>query len=258
MLDRFLWAVIPLIFAHLLADFSLQSDDSVQRKEKITGLIRHGLVVGVLSYLFLGLVAGWLIPVGIAVSHTLLDAWKLRSSRWTRLTRFLVDQGGHLMILGLFSWAAAYSPGGLTGIWSVVFGRGYLVALAFLSGAILAVYVGSFIVELAFEALGYEIQGLSGEERPGERGDLPETGLPEGGRVIGYLERSLILIFILAGYPAGIGFLIAAKSVFRFGELTDSSRRSQAEYIIIGTLLSILFGTVVSYLTAEAIQLILS
>ena len=70
-----------------------------------------------------------------------------------------------------------------------------------------------------------------------------ESDIKEGGKIIGYLERSLIFLFILVDYPAGIGFLIAAKSIFRFGELTSPDRRKQAEYIIIGTLLSILFGT---------------
>ncbi len=52
---------------------------------------------------------------------------------------------------------------------------------------------------------------------------------------------------MLVNQPAGVGFLIAAKSVFRFGELSDSSRRMEAEYIIIGTLYSFLFGLVSAY-----------
>lgn len=61
------------------------------------------------------------------------------------------------------------------------------------------------------------------------------------------LGRGLVLLFIMIDYPVGIGFLIAAKSIFRFGELNNSLNRIQAEYIIIGTLISILVGATFSY-----------
>jgi hypothetical protein len=41
-----------------------------------------------------------------------------------------------------------------------------------------------------------------------------------------------------------IGFLIAAKSVFRFGDLSQSKDRKLTEYILIGTLLS--FGIAIT------------
>lgn len=256
MLDAFLWNVLPLIFAHLLADFCFQSDQSVREKRQIPVLLRHGFTVGALSYVFVGALRGWQMPLGIALSHTLLDAWKLRTGKGTRLARFAIDQAGHLLILAFFSWAAAHSPVASAGIWQGILGEGYLGCLAFLSGAVFSVYVSSFLVELAIESLGFRAdEQPAGGPAPGPKASL-ELGLPDGGRVIGYLERSLIFIFILAGYPAGIGFLVAAKSIFRFGELTEPNRRLQAEYIIIGTLLSILFGTVFSYLTAAALDLI--
>ncbi len=258
MLVQFLAVFIPLLSAHLLADFVLQSDASVAQKKRLATLLFHGVKVGFLSYLIPGMISSWQIPVGIAITHMLLDAWKLRATRGTRLSRFVIDQSGHITIIGLFSWAAGYSYGGAEGIWTLLFGRGFLVILTFLSGAILAVYVGSFIVELAFESLGITGNDEKQGEESGEEAVPLDAGIAEGGRVIGYLERGLILLFILVGYPAGIGFLVAAKSIFRFGELSDSSRRSQAEYIIIGTLLSILYGTVVSYLTAETIHYFLS
>lgn len=74
----------------------------------------------------------------------------------------------------------------------------------------------------------------------------PVSGLKEGGRIIGYLERLLIYVFILSGQFAGVGFLVAAKSIFRFGELKESENRKQAEYIIIGTFTSFLLAILVS------------
>ena len=169
----------------------------------------------------------------------------------------MIDQLGHWIILALFSWAAIHKFGDFPGLWTKLFGWPYLLVLAVLSGGIVSIYVVSFLVELSFEALGIKKNLISPGEEDNEGAAFGEMGIAEGGRIIGYLERSLITLFVLAGYPAGIGFLIAAKSVFRFGELTDSNRRWQAEYIIIGTLLSILFGTSFAYLTAWIVGIII-
>ena len=161
------------------------------------------------------------------------------------------------MILGLFSWAAIYSYAEIPGLWTSLWGWPYLLILAVISGAILSIYVVSFLVELTFEALGLQKRQASSSAEEQSSFLKEEVGMSAGGRIIGYLERSLILLFVLVGYPAGIGFLIAAKSIFRFGELTESGPRWLAEYIIIGTLLSILFGTLFAYLTAAAVQMII-
>lgn len=63
-------------------------------------------------------------------------------------------------------------------------------------------------------------------------------GLKDAGKWIGILERVLVFTFIVINQFSAIGFLIAAKSVFRFGDLSKSSDHKKTEYIIIGTLLS--------------------
>ena len=55
--------------------------------------------------------------------------------------------------------------------------------------------------------------------------------------VIGILERFLILTAVLAGSPAGVGLVVAAKSVFRFEDAKKG--RHNAEYFLIGTFLSV-------------------
>ena len=62
------------------------------------------------------------------------------------------------------------------------------------------------------------------------------------GHALGYVNSriilSLVFVFILTDHWEGVGFLIAAKSVFRFGDLKESKDRKLTEYILIGTLLS--------------------
>jgi len=66
------------------------------------------------------------------------------------------------------------------------------------------------------------------------------------------LERLFVFGFILMQQWAAIGLLIAAKSVFRFGDLNKGKNRKLTEYVLIGTLLSfglaILSGLFYGYL----------
>ncbi len=62
--------------------------------------------------------------------------------------------------------------------------------------------------------------------------------LPQAGLYIGILERLFVFTFVVMGQWQAIGFLLAAKSVFRFGDLSKSKDRKLTEYILIGTLLS--------------------
>lgn len=256
---QFVPILLPLLFAHILTDFLIQTDADVRQKDKPLVLIKHGLTVGIISYLSLGIISAWDIALGIMFSHTLLDAWKMRTNKGTNLSRFVTDQGAHILILILFSCAASgFKYHAVSSLWTIFFGKGFLQAITMVSGGILSILVGSFIVEYTFESFDFKDKKQT-KSNPSENtttDNYKNSGIKDGGKIIGYLERSQIFLFILAGYPAGIGFLIAAKSVFRFGELTDPSRRQQAEYIIIGTLLSILFGTSISFLTVEILRLI--
>lgn len=84
-----------------------------------------------------------------------------------------------------------------------------------------------------------------------------ERGFPDGGKQIGQLERFLIFLFIISGNAAGVGFLVAAKSVFRFGELTSNQNRMEAEYITIGTMMSFSWGLAVSLLARLIIEAVM-
>ena len=61
-----------------------------------------------------------------------------------------------------------------------------------------------------------------------------ETDLPNAGKLIGIVERWLIVVFILISQFEAIGFLLAAKSIMRF----KSDESLKTEYLLTGTLLS--------------------
>jgi hypothetical protein len=54
----------------------------------------------------------------------------------------------------------------------------------------------------------------------------------------------MVFTFVLTNHWEAIGFLIAAKSIFRFGDLKDAKDLKLTEYVLIGTLLS--FGIAIA------------
>lgn len=66
------------------------------------------------------------------------------------------------------------------------------------------------------------------------------------GRIIGFLERIFVFLFILINQYTAIGFIIAAKGIVRY---PDFGKKSFNEYILIGTLLSVLFAILFAYIT---------
>ena len=97
----------------------------------------------------------------------------------------------------------------------------WLELVIILAGYVLVIWPGGWLVAALIRR--FHIGDFSGNE-----------GLAHAGKYIGYLERILLLTFVLADQFLAIGFLIAAKSIFRF----EPENRRFAEYFLIGSLLS--------------------
>ncbi len=207
-----------LLLAHALADFVFQSHWMVTGKRHARPLLAHGLVVLATAVAATGSLSPWLLALTLA--HMATDLAKAHAPRGARA--FLLDQTVHMALIGAF---AALLPGlWAQGIWGGLAASGPLITLpaymALLAGLILATRAGGFVIGLYMEPWT----------------DSVPRGLTNGGRAIGWLERALIFLLLLTGQAEGIGFLIAAKSVLRFGAVGDD--RAVSEYVIIGTLAS--------------------
>ncbi len=222
-----------LLLAHAVADFLLQTSGMVATKRSPRTLLLHFAIVLVTAQAALGRVDAWE-PLALAAVHIAIDTVKAYALP-NRLASFLADQGAHLLTLAA---VALLSPGLFAGgAWAAFPWLPGLMAAA--AGLILATAAGGHAVALLVS--------------PWDRSVLPE-GLPNGGRLIGLLERGIIFLLILVGQPAGIGFLIAAKSVLRF-ETTSKDTRA-GEYVIIGTLASFGWAMVAGYATMTLIDLL--
>jgi hypothetical protein len=248
---------IPLLAAHVLGDFLLQNDDWVRRKQYFPILLKHVLVLGVLSYLLVGVPRAWELALVVILSHALIDAVKTRSKR-DNLLVFLLDQTVHILILILMAFLVVrwqLYPG--EGLWLRWFGTAYLDGLLLFAGAVLSTYVGGFVVGYGVSPFLEKIKARDAHaEEQGDMGAVQARGFEDGGRIIGYLERALIFILVMANQASAIGFLIAAKSVLRFGEVRERENRMEAEYIIIGTLLSFTYGLFIAFLTKRILSLV--
>jgi len=74
-----------------------------------------------------------------------------------------------------------------------------------------------------------------------------DRGLPKAGLLIGRLERFLILLFVFSDSLTGVGFLLTAKSVFRFGDISDDETHRRTEYYLIGSLASFTLAISLGY-----------
>ncbi|NBZ87874.1 DUF3307 domain-containing protein [Rhodobacteraceae bacterium CYK-10] len=212
-----------LLLAHVLADFVLQTRWMAEAKREPAALGLHGLVVFATAAAALGSLSPWLL--GLTVAHLLTDLAKSLAPKG--VAAFLLDQAAHLAAIVAL---AALQPGLMAqGLWAGLPLVPPLMALV--SGLVLATRAGGFMVGLLMAPWA---------------GEAPE-GLARGGWLIGQLERGLILGLIVTDQAAGIGFLIAAKSVLRFSD--TKTDRKVSEYVIIGTLASVAWALGVSGLT---------
>jgi len=221
-----------LIAAHAIADFSLQTDGLVQNKNRLRFLMLHAAIHAALTYIVLQVWICWQAPLFILLVHAAIDFIKQRSKRGTA-TAFIVDQIVHVIslliltwLLVRFSWVSAFS------------GIGYK-PLVVLAGFVATIQGAGFLIALFVKRLIDE-------------NNLELDGLLNGGKLIGQLERCLIFLFMFIGQPAGIGFLVAAKSILRFEE---AKKQKLAEYVLIGSLLSFSIAIALSAVTKWAMGL---
>ena len=84
--------------------------------------------------------------------------------------------------------------------------------------------------------------------------DPKANSLAKAGLYIGVLERLFVFGFIVLNQWQAIGLLIAAKSVFRFGDLSRAKDRKLTEYVLIGTLLSFALAMATGLIYLELIK----
>ncbi|HET8886298.1 MAG TPA: DUF3307 domain-containing protein [Salinimicrobium sp.] len=216
--------LIKFILAHLIGDFLLQPTSWVKEKEikKAASfkIYLHVLIHAGLLFLLTWDLNLWLPIVIIAFSHFIIDLLKLYfQNAETRRRWFFVDQILHLTVLVIVFCVLEKPSLNL----EILFTEANLL---FLAGLVFLSFPAAVVMRMLLIKLASNIP------------DGQDESLSNAGTYIGILERLLVFVFIIINHWEAVGFLIAAKSIFRFGDLKESKDRKLTEYILIGTFLS--------------------
>ena len=258
--------LIGLLVAHVIGDFYLQPASWVNSRNtkhlQSPALYLHALLHGVVALLLLIVISfvsykqagqlpskgsiqqltslsigiGPLCIVAIAVlfSHFIIDA--IKSYAGSSTLAFAIDQAAHVAVLVLL-WAMLTNQ--LDALIIRIFTINHNHLAVFLAYLVILQPTSIFIKQL-LSPWTKQLDELNKPKEAEHLVQLPiQTTLAMAGQRIGYLERLLMLTFVLMNQFAAIGFLIAAKSIFRFGNLTKSEDKKLTEYVLLGTFTSV-------------------
>ena len=224
----------PMLAGHLIADFWLQPYSWVIHKKengiKSSKLLLHVAIASILPVVFtFRLNLWWFIPV-IFVTHLIIDFFKTKLK--DTIPAFLIDQLLHISILWILAYFGTRTEieANIAAFW--IYASGVIMItspVGIFTGKFLNVVIPDKVKNKKIDASGW----------------------------IGILERILIFIFIVSGQFSAIGFLIAAKSVFRFNDARGDGNK-KAEYFLLGTLISFTMAIIIGFLVSRLVFVVKS
>lgn len=261
-----------ILTAHLLVDFVCQTDKQAEKKHEINlkTHILHAIQHAAFAFALAGYWTCWSILFVIPLSHFVIDFARERAARSfvqrdsgderqgngiassVQLWILVVNQALHILVIfALVRWLA---PQTADGYWHQTIGEVWTSILVIACGAIVTIFVGGVVIGILttpyVTKLHRQVDSAADRDEIRPQAQNPR-GFPSGGRLIGQLERLLIFLLLLQNQYTAVGFLVAAKSIFRFGELNDPAVRMESEYIIIGTMMSFAWAIISSWATGQ-------
>ncbi|MFY7956516.1 MAG: DUF3307 domain-containing protein [Flavobacterium macrobrachii] len=214
--------LVKLLLAHLIGDFLLQPtswvEDKEKNKQKSLYLYLHIFLHGAIAWILVGEKDFFWFAILLAVSHGFIDFLKLYfQTKKTKRIWFSIDQILHLLVIVIVTLIYTNTK----------------IELDHLSSQFWIVLTG---IVLLTKPTSIIIKNIISIWTPENK--TKDNSLQNAGNYIGILERLFVFCFILIGHFEAIGFLLAAKSIFRFGDLKEAKDRKLTEYVLIGTLLS--------------------
>ena len=243
-----------LVAAYLVVAFVLPAPPM----QGVRGLALRTLAYGATSVLLLnlGLDTRTAVVVAIlAIAHTSLE-WAHAAMRETRSAAkrpaslqpmgFVLSHSGHLVLILLaMMWLRPDGRAHLQQLMTTLLQR--TDAYVLLCGYLGVVFAGGRFVQTVTESFLAKVDDGVKTLKP---------GLPEAGKYIGWVERSLVLTFVVGGFADAIGFLLAVKALTRFPEISGDTKGHFAEYFLVGTLTSVGLALVGGVLLKWAIAIL--
>ena len=218
---------IMFLTAYLAGEYFVRLLWGAGWKEMRGGRLLPAVLYSILTYFFVGEWRHWFIVPVFLLIYYIFERVQSQSARaWIVKESFRIIALYGLALIG-------------AGIFPIEFSIVKIELMLLAAGGLLTVFgIGDFVGKMSGKlAL---------------KNNLSWQGLENGGMWIGRLERFLIFLLIFMNAPAGIGFLVAAKSILRFSETKEDQR--VAEYVLIGTLLSFALAMAASIATKMGIE----
>ena len=212
--------LILQIIAHVVSDYYFQTDASSREKNengfKSKFLFKHAVVTFFCAWILSFDIYFVFCALGIAILHYIIDGLKknLNTSRYS----FFIDQILHLVVIFVFVWLSKYYLEQKL-VWNIPITVKWLVIVL---GYLICIKPANIFIRETLVA--GNIESISDTS----------TELKNAGKLIGVLERLLVLTFVIIGKLEVVGFLIAAKSILRYKD----TNTIKTEYVLIGTMLS--------------------
>lgn len=251
--------MVRLLLAHCIGDFLLQSTTLCEGKKSLPALsgwgyqALHALIYTATVYVFIAEWQCWTLPLLVGGTHFACDVAKAFAEQ--RMTppaggQCGADESNKPFIdrkkMMLFLLDQIFHLGVLVGVYFQL--SGSLDLPPFIDWTVVGICALAYLIVLKPTAVFIQIF-FSGFAHTTDKKSLPLAGT-----YIGYLERVMIVSFILSGWMEGIGYLLAAKSVFRFGELRNNKELMRTEYILLGTFLSFTVAVMVGLLAHRVLD----
>lgn len=233
--------LLKFTFAHLIGDFVFQPNAWVEDKKRHKIKSKFLYVHTFIHFLLLLIVTAFDLKYffGILVltfSHFAIDTLKLYFERkkFGQIS-FFVDQTLHLLMI--VATVNYFYPLEINFV-RFLNEKNILLATAL----VFVSFVTAVILKISLKDLN-----------PNKKEKTNNAG-----KYIGILERLFIFLFVVINFWEGIGFLLAAKSIFRFGDLKENKDIRLTEYILIGTLLSFGIGILTGMAYLEISEMLIS
>lgn len=212
--------IVAMLLAHLVGDYVLQWDRLAYWKSRaLSGVLVHAAIVTAVTALFaLPFDPGfWPWVLFIGGLHCAVDAlplWLLRAFRLKRaglfeLTRFLIDQAAHLVIIGLALTLSGYLS------WETLAAD---VTAAVAGDRTLALLLGyTFAAMPAWILVEFLVYGLL-------NGSAPDFAIAKQYKYVGTLERWLITTCVLVGQFALVPLVALPRLLVETPQVARTSR----------------------------------
>lgn len=236
--------IMLLLLSHTLADFYFQTESIAKNKEKsFKYIVFHSLIYGIVNLLTIKFIFNefeniylWI----IVISHFVIDSLKflLKKNNYIKKHEsciFIIDQIAHFTVLIILSCMIANSK-------QLYNYRSILINISNIMGFSVQTIIAVILqILLIHKPINIFIVHMMKSYKPVEK---KSKNTIKTGRMIGTIERMIMLFFLSIQQYSSVGLVLTAKSIARYDKI--SKDQQFAEYYLLGTLLSTLCVLIIS------------